>query len=213
MKKIDKFDAAIQQESATIRNLEAKLAKTLADKVEAERVQQEIAYLAETDNDSEARSKLEQVEETLFKAEKRTRSLEIALSKAKEKLDGLPNERQQAFVAQKRHEYAAQCVELLKVNAEELESALSLMTAAREAIGERLRRMEAIGLEAGLDTSHTHTRIRENLRHAVELRGQFASVWMARDVRETFKQPISTLLQQTLKSLIPELEDQERKIA
>ena len=126
-------------------------------------------------------------------------------------MDALRSERQQAFVDQKRREYVAECGELVKVNAEELESALSLMTAAREAIGERLRRMEAIGLEAGLATSHTHTRIRENLRHAVELRGQFASVWMARDVRETFKQPIHTLLQQTLKSVIPKIEDQKGK--
>jgi hypothetical protein len=216
MKKIDKLaalDAAIQRETETVQNLEAKLEKTLADKVEAERVQQEIAYLAETDNDPEAREKLEQVEETLFKVEKRTRSLEIALAKGKEKLQALRDDRQQAFVAEKRREYAVQGVGLLKDDAEKLEQALTLMSQAREVIRARLLRMEALGLQAGIDTSHAHKRIRENLRHCVEQRGQFESVWMSREVRETFKQPIAVLIQSTLKTLIPEIEDQERKIA
>jgi hypothetical protein len=102
---------------------------------------------------------------------------------------------------------------LLKIDAEELEKALSLLTGAREAIRERFKKMEALGFQAGIDTSRTHTRIKENLRHAIECRGQFDSIWMPKETRQTFKQPIPTLLQSTLKSMVPELEKQERRTA
>jgi len=69
--------------------------------------------------------------------------------------------------------------------------------------------MEALAIQAGLDPSRTHKRVRENLRHAIEQRAQFDSVWMAKEAREAFKQPIPFLLQSTLKSLVPELEEAE----
>ena len=211
--KLTVLDEAISAEAETIKSLEAKLEKTLADKTEAERAQQEIAYLAETGNDPEARAKLEQVEETLFKAEKRTRSLEIAVAKANEKLNDLREQRQAVFIAEKKREYGAECAALIKEDGSRLEQTLTHMSQARDALRLRLRKMEAIAQEAGLDVTHTHNRIREGLRHCVEQRAGFQPIWMSRDTRETFKQPVAVILQFVLKAIVPEIEEQERRSA
>ena len=73
--------------------------------------------------------------------------------------------------------------------------------------------MEALGLQAGINTVHAHNRIRESLRHCIEERGQFSSRWMAKETRETFKQPIPALLQIVLKGIVPELEEEREKVA
>jgi hypothetical protein len=117
------------------------------------------------------------------------------------------------FSPRKETNNARQAVELFHCDSEELESALQLMTKAREAIRDRLRKMEALTVEAGLEVGHAHGRIRETLRHCVEQRAQFQAVWMSRETREIFKQPIATLLLSVLKGLVPELEEQERKLA
>ena len=207
------LDTAIESERRTIERLQGNLQQAREEARKAEEAQGRLAYKALGVGEAAAQADLTKAEELLSKSQARAKSAEIALKAAQDKLDGLQQERQEAFFAQKRDEYAREAVELLKGDAEELESALILMTAAREGIRDRLRKMEALGLQAGIDTSRTHTRVRENLRHAIECRGQFDSVWMAKEAREAFKQPIPILLQSTLKSLLPELEEQERRTA
>jgi hypothetical protein len=207
------LDTAIEGERRTIERLQGNLQQMREEACKAEEAQGRLAYKALGEGQAAAQADLTKAEEVLTKSQTRAKSAEIALKAAQDKLDGLQQERQEAFFAQKRDEYAREAVELLRGDAEELESALILMTAAREGIRDRLRKMEALGLQAGIDTSRTHVRIRENLRHAIEQRGQFDSIWMSKETRETFKQPIPTLLQSTLKSLVPELEEKERKTA
>jgi hypothetical protein len=207
------LDTAIEGERRTIERLQGNLQQMREEACKAEEAQGRLAYKALGEGQAAAQADLTKAEEVLTKSQTRAKSAEIALKAAQDKLDGLQQERQEAFFAQKRDEYAREAVELLRGDAEELESALILMTAAREGIRDRLRKMEALGLQAGIDTSRTHVRIRENLRHAIEQRGQFDSIWMSKETRETFKQPIPTLLQSTLRSLVPELEEKERKTA
>src|SRR5215813_4284976 len=211
--KLTALDRAIEAERRTIERLQGNLQQTRQDARKAEETQGRLAYKALGEGEAAAQADLTKAEELLSKSQARAKSAEIALKAAQDKLDALQRERQEAFFAQKRDEYAREAVELLKGDAEELESALILMTTAREGIRERLKKMEALGLQAGIDTSRTHTRIKENLRHAIECRGQFDSIWMPKEAREAFKQPIPILLQATLKNLIPELEEQERRPA
>jgi hypothetical protein len=215
MKKIDKLgalDTAIEAERAMIAKLQLNCQRSREEARRAEETQGRLAYKALGEGEAQAQAALVEAEELLSKSQSRARSSEIALAASQGKLESLQSERQQLFLEQKRAEYAAQAVELIRDDAEQLESALQLMSAAREGIRDRLKKMEAIALQAGIDTARTHNRVRENLRHAVECRGQFESVWLSKENRETFKQPVSTLLQQTLKSVIPEIEE-ERKIA
>src|SRR5262249_4912435 len=183
---------AIESERGTIERLQGNLQQSREEARKAEETQGRLAYKALGEGETAAQEDLTKAEELLSKSQARAKSAEIALKAAQDKLDALQLERQEAFFAQKRDEYAREVVELLKTDAEELEKALSLMTGAREAIRERLKKMEALGLQAGIDTSRTHTRIKENLRHAIECRGQFDSVWMPKETREAFKQPIPT---------------------
>jgi hypothetical protein len=211
--KLAALDTAIEAERRTIERLQGNLQQMREEARKAEEAQGRLAYKALGEGEAAAQAELTKAEELLSKSQARAKSAEIALKAAQDKLVGLHQERQEAFFAQKRDEYAREAVELLKGDAEELESALILMTAAREGIRDRLRKMEALGIQAGIDTSRTHTRVRENLRHAIECRGQFDSIWLAKEAREAFKQPIPILLQATLKNLIPELEEEERRTA
>src|SRR5215510_12778211 len=188
--KLTALDTAIEAERRTTERLQANLQQTREEARKAEETQGRFAYKALGEGEAAAQADLAKAEELLSKSQTRAKSAEIALKAAQDKLDCLQQERQEAFFAQKRDEYAREAVELLKGDAEELESALILMTAAREGIRDRLRKMEALGLQAGIDTSRTHTRVRENLRHAIECRGQFESTWMSKETRDAFKQPI-----------------------
>ena len=211
--KLTALDTAIEAERRTIERLQGNLQQMREEARKAEEIQERLAYKALGEGEAAAQEALTKAEELLSKSQARAKSAEIALKAAQDKLDALQRERQEAFFAQKRDEYAREVVELLKTDAEELEKALSMMSQAREAIRERLKKMEALAIQAGLDPSRTHKRVRENLRHAIEQRAQFDSVWMAKEARESFRQPIPILLQATLKNLIPELEEAEPKRA
>src|SRR5262245_9669058 len=207
--KLTALDTTIEAERRTIERLQGNLQQMREEARRAEEAQGRLAYKALGEGEAAAQADLTKAEELLSKSQARAKSAEIALKAAQDRLDGLQQERLEAFFAQKRDEYAREVVELLKSDAEELEKALSLMTGAREAIRERLKKMEALGLQGGIDTARTHRRIKESLRHAIEQRGQFESVWMSRETREQFKGPIATVLQSALKALVPELEGSE----
>src|SRR5262249_47968368 len=154
-KTIDKLtvlDTAIEAERRTIERLQGNLQQTREETRKAEETQGRLAYKALGEGEAAAQVDLTEAEELLSKSQARAKSAEIALKTAQDKLVDLQQERQEAFFAQRRGEYAREAVELLKGDAEELESALILMTAAREGIRDRLRKMEALGLQAGIDT-------------------------------------------------------------
>jgi hypothetical protein len=89
-----------------------------------------------------------------------------------------------------------------------LEAAVLQMSVVRESISQRLKKMEAIALEANLDVARVHGRVRQNLTHCIAQRAEFATGWMSRQNREIFRGPIGPLIETTLKQLIPELESQ-----
>ena len=78
---VEALEKGIAAEKQKITDLRAKLSLTCEEKAQAEKVQQELAYLAETSDDPEARRKLEQAEETAARTDKRVHSLEIALGR------------------------------------------------------------------------------------------------------------------------------------
>src|SRR5215475_10393966 len=132
--KLTALDRAIEAERRTIERLQGNLQQMREEARKAEETQGWLAYKALGEGEAAAQADLTRAEELLSKSQARAKSAEIALKAAQDKLDGLQQERQEAFFAQKRDEYAREVVELLKTNAEELEKALSSMTGAREAI-------------------------------------------------------------------------------
>src|SRR5262249_14795031 len=145
------------------------------DKAAAE--QQRIAYSALAENDTRAQVQLQECEQALSTFNARVQSNEAALRTAKAKLNGLREQRQAAFVGEKKHQYAAECAALVKDDAAELEKALTEMGKARDALRLRLRKMETIAVEAGLDVSRVHSKLRTNLNHCVTQRCAFDTVW------------------------------------
>ena len=210
--KLAALDAAIEAERRTIAKLQMKAQQAREAERTAEEQQGRLAYRGLAEGESTAQAALSEAEELLGKTQARARSADIALKASQEKLEELQRERQQLVIELAKAAYAAEACELIRNDAESLEAALALMTTARDDIRNRLRKMEQLALDGGIDTARVHSRVRESLRHAIETRAQFESIWMSRANREIFKQPVSALLQSVLKSLIPEIEEDERKV-
>lgn len=200
MKKADKLaslDQAIEAERKTIAWLQANSQQAREAERTAEEQQGRLAYKALAEGEPQATAALTQAEELLSKSQARAKSADIALKTSQQKLDELQRERQQLIIEQAKAAYAAEAVELIRDDGESLEAALGLMSASREAIRNRLKKMELHAMDAGIDTARTHGRLRETLRHAAN--------------REIFKQPVSVLLQSVLKNLIPEIEGEDER--
>jgi chromosome segregation ATPase len=200
--KVAVLDREIENERGTIQRLEANFRRTLEEAQRAEETQKTLAYAALGEGRTEAQDGLTEAEDTLSRFQARAKSAEIALEAARQKLAALQKEREQAFRATKRCDYAAEVDQLLKTDAEQLEQALAGMAAARDAIRERLKKLDALAAQAGIDATRPHARVKENLRHCIEQRAQFDSVWMTREARAVFRQPIPQVLERTLNTII-----------
>jgi len=213
-KQIDKLAAleeAIQRESETIQALEKNLQRTREEKERAAAEQQHIAYSALAENDTRAQVLLQECEATLSKFSTRVASCEAALQTAKRELETLRHERQDAFITQKQHEYADECAALLKDDAEQLERALTEMATARNALQARLRKMESLAVEAGIDASRVHARLRTNLDRCVAQRVQFEAAWLSREAREVFQGPVPAVFRSTIDGILGGLEPQREQ--
>jgi chromosome segregation ATPase len=211
--KLASLDTAIQQETATIKALETNLQRTQEEKEKAAAEQQQIAYSALAENDTRAQVQLQECEQTLPKFSARVQSCEAALATAKAKLDDLREQRQGVFVAMKKHQYAAECAALVNDDAAELEKALTEMGKARDALRLRLRKMETTAVEAGLDVSSVHSKLRTNLARCVTQRCAFDTVWLNREAREIFRGPVPTVVRSTLDGVLSSLEPEQEKKA
>ena len=195
----------IEAERRVIEKLQLQLQQTRESARTSSEQQAKLAYDALAGGEASAQAALTEVEDTISKSQSRARSAEIALKGAQDKLESLQGERRAIYVDERRDAYAAQAVQLIHDDAAALESVLTQMSAVRDAFRKRLQTMEQIAMEANLDVVRTHGRVRQNLSHAVAQRAEFQSTWMSLENRQIFSGPVSTLLQTTLRSLVPEL--------
>lgn len=210
MKKNDKLaalDQAIEQETATIQALETNLQRTQQEKDKATAEQQAIAYDALTGCDKRAQAQLQECEQALSKFSARAQSIEAALRTAKGKLHDLHEKRQAIFIAEKRAEYSRECSALIKEDGECLERVLVQMSETRDAFRLRLKRLETIAQEAGLDAARTHNKIKTNLGHCLNARAGFdTGIWLNKEARTIFTGPVPIVLRSTLDGLLTDLE-------
>jgi chromosome segregation ATPase len=176
MDKVTALDAAIENERQTIERLQASCQQLREEARRAAEQQTMLAYKALGEGEAQAQAGLAEAEETLARSDARAKSADIALKAAQDKLESLRQEREHAFRDKKRTEYEQEVKELLKTDAEQLEQALVGMAAARDSVRERLRKMEGLAVQAGMDVTRTHNKVRDNLRHAIEQKAQFDSV-------------------------------------
>jgi hypothetical protein len=93
--KLTALDTAIEAERRTIECLQGNLQQTREEARKAEETQGRLPYKALGEGEAAALTKAEEV---LSKSQARAKSAEIALKAAQDKLDGLQQERQEAFL-------------------------------------------------------------------------------------------------------------------
>jgi hypothetical protein len=96
-KTAEEISKELEAERATIKVMQATLAKAQKEKVTAEAAQDESAYDAIAKGDEKAQKKLDAAEDVLTKAERRMQSIEKAISKAMQKFEALEAERERAW--------------------------------------------------------------------------------------------------------------------
>jgi hypothetical protein len=181
MKKVDKrdnvtnkltaLDQAIQQETETIRALEANLRRTQEEKDKAEEKQRGLAYAALGEGQAEAQAGLTEAEDCLARLQARVKSAEIALESSRRKLEGLRSLREKAL----ERECWEKCLreaEIATKEAEQIEKYLDGFMKLVAPHRERLLTMTRLYRESGrqskdLDTRHLWRRLYSRLHRLV----------------------------------------------
>ena len=186
----------IERELEIKTSLENKLSKVISERDQATAIQRDIAYRALAARNGIATEKLDAAENTLAKADQRVISTKIALDRCTEKLADLRQWHADAVRANKRDEYKRNA-DVLTEEAKHIETALIALIEAKSKITERLRRMDALAIEAQIE-SPPHRYILKNLRHAVDQRLDLSPTWLSREARQVFSLSVDDLFRRVL---------------